>query len=328
MAMQGIDTILTALANASGALERTARPGIKEFKEAAGAAKLAAELLKAGETFLNNGIYVICDEPAGKYVDPVEHKIEMPEVVAEEAAPQLPPLPAELAEFDTWAEDDAATTFSKRTEALADKVDPNKELESALDPWDALWEADHKNAFVKLLVAEARETPSIEIPTDEERDTWLAGFAAPEAPARAPMTPEEIEAYRALDYDAQEQAEEDLLFELRTFLITNGRQEEWPALRKLFNDRVRQEEDGYIWLTNVLRAGGNDFTWPFHCADCEVPVSAFPEGEEPLCFRCKHKRDQKEKEEKAAAKEAKKKEKEVKATAKAAKNPLITEEAI
>ena len=38
MAMQGIDTILAALANASGALERTARPGIKEFKEAAAAA--------------------------------------------------------------------------------------------------------------------------------------------------------------------------------------------------------------------------------------------------------------------------------------------------
>ena len=315
MAMQGIDTILTALANASGALERTARPGIKEFKEAASSAKLAAELLKAGETFLNNGIYVICDEPAGKYVDPAEHKIEMPEVVAEDPVPQLPPLPAELAEFDTWAEDDAATTFCKRTEALADKVDPEKQLESALDPWDALWEEDNKAAFTKLLVAEARE-----------RDTWLAGFATPEAPARAPMTPEEIETYRALSYDDMDQAEEDLLFELRTFLIANGRQEEWPALRELFNDRVRQEEDGYVWLTNVLRAGGKDFTWPFHCADCEVPVEAFPEGEEPLCFKCKYKRDQKEK--KAAAKEAKKAEKTSKAAAKAAKNPPITEEAI
>jgi len=329
MAMQGIDTILTALANASGALERTARPGIKEFKEAAGSAKLAAELLKAGETFLNNGIYVICDEPAGKYVDPAEHKIEMPEIAPEPELPQLPDL--QLADFLAGNDEDRKVAYESALEDLEGRVfDARPDVTSWDDaPWWTAFDADAAMAWQKLQFAiHHREIPAFEVPTDEEFSTWLAGFAAPVIPARGPMTPEEIEAYRALDYDAQEQAEEDLLFELRTFLIANGRQEEWPALRELFNERVRQEEDGYVWLTNVLRAGGKDFTWPFLCVDCQVPVSAFPEGEEAICFRCKHKRDQKEKEEKAAAKEAKKAEKASKASAKTAKNPLITEEAI
>ena len=272
MSMQGIDTILQHLANASGALERSSRPGIKEVKEAAGSAKIAADLLKASEVFLSNGIYVICDEPAGAYVDPASHKIEMPEIreelVAEllplpdllgdfcqlhpelqldhfdalteklwasvehgpedddpasewstpwwdafnldrptayvrlvyalqhrqpastayptdeematwraQFAQPLPPLPEELGLFATWDEADQLEEFDRRLEDLAEGLDAH-----VYPPWEQAWEADRLDAFTRLLVAEAREPKTFAVPTDEERDAWLAWFApAPEA---------------------------------------------------------------------------------------------------------------------------------------------------
>jgi hypothetical protein len=260
MSMQGIDTILTALANASGALERTARPGIKEFKEAAASAKLAADLLKAGETFLSNGIYVICDEPAGPLVDPAAHKIEMPEVTHIELdepapAPELLPLPAELAEFDTWEEDDAASTYSERTEALADVVDPEKKLDSALDPWDALWDVDHKDAFTKLLVAEAREVKTIDIPTDEERDAWLAQFAsAPEE-----VAPEVDEEAQALANDA---LFEQKLAELEEAGVKESKlkRKHWKAAQQLWMD-ARQADPAKALDKLLLALTRPHVTW-------------------------------------------------------------------
>jgi len=178
MAMMGIDTILQHLANASGALERTSRPGIKEVKEAAGSAKIAADLLKASEVFLSNGIYVICDEPACAYVDPAAHKIEMPEVahIELDVPAELPQLPEELALFPTWDEAEQLEEFDRRLNALADLVP-----EHIYPPWEQAWDADALDAFTRLLAAEAREPKSFTVPTDEERDAWLAKFApAPE----------------------------------------------------------------------------------------------------------------------------------------------------
>jgi len=181
----GLNTALYHLSSACCSLE-SSRPGLAEVKAAKKAAKTAHELLDAAETFMANGVYVVCDEPRGAYVDPAQHKIEMPEITNIELdepapAPELPQLPEELLAFDTWDDEDAQTTYHSRTDDLADKVFPDPSIEPDFAPWEAAWEAGPKDAFTRLLVAEARETPSFDLPTDEERDAWLAKHA-PQAP--------------------------------------------------------------------------------------------------------------------------------------------------
>jgi hypothetical protein len=189
MAMQGIDTILQHLANASGALERTARPGIKEVKEAAGSAKIAADLLKASETFLSNGIYVICDEPAGAYVDPAEHRIEMLELTGVE--PDLPaellPLPDLLGDFAQLHETAQAAAFEDHLQTLWGKTEHGTEDDDPASEWSNPWRAafteSRLDAFARLTFALDHRLPiTTAFPTDEEMATWRAGFAAPPAP--------------------------------------------------------------------------------------------------------------------------------------------------
>lgn len=188
----GLNTALYHLSSACCSLE-SSRPGLAEVKAAKKAAKTAHDLLDAAETFMANGVYVVCDEPRGAYVDPAQHKIEMPEITNIELdepapAPELPQLPEELLAFDTWDDEDAQTTYHSRTDDLAEKVFPDPSIEPDFAPWEAAWEAGPKDAFTRLLVAEARETPSFDLPTDEERDAWLAKHAP--APAPDGTTPE------------------------------------------------------------------------------------------------------------------------------------------
>ena len=184
MSMQGIDTILQHLANASGALERSSRPGIKEVKEAAGSAKIAADLLKASEVFLSNGIYVICDEPAGAYVDPAAHRIEMPEVreelVAEETPAALPPLPDLLGDFDQLHPEAQADRFSGELAALGEQ-DPEG---SNNEEWDGAWiEAFNESrldTYARLSFAlDHRQPLSMAFPSDDEMRSWREQFAQP-----------------------------------------------------------------------------------------------------------------------------------------------------
>lgn len=357
MAMQGIDTILQHLANASGALERSSRPGIKEVKEAAGSAKIAADLLKASETFLSNGIYVICDEPAGAYVDPAEHRIEMPEAtlvgiepdlpvvllplpdllgnfaqIHEEAqaaafedhlqmlwgktehsaedddpasewllpwkkafdenrldtfarlvfaldhrlpvvcdfptdeemttwragyAAPLPTLPEEIGLFPTWDETDQLEEFDRRLNALADLVP-----EHIYPPWEQAWDADHLDAFTRLLAAEAREPKSFDVPTDEERAVWLAQFApAPEAQAEPTMDP--LEVFQAL-LDKLEEAgvKESCL-----------KRKNWKKAERAWRDAFLLDTPGTIALLEVSLAK-SVITWEVPAAS-PIPEEAF-----------------------------------------------------
>lgn len=283
MTMNGISFALVQLSTACCSLE-SSRPGIAEVKAARVAATSAVDLLKATETYLSNGIYTVCDEPKGAYVDPAEHKIEMPEVKPEPApepvaellplpdllgdfsqlhpeaqaeafdgrlqdlwegddaspafeedwdapwqaaftesrldtyarltyalehrapvrvvfptdeematwragyAQPLPQLPEELAQFDTWEDLDASDTFAGRLDELAADLPDH-----VYPPWENLWEEDRKDAFTRLLVAEAREPKSFDLPTPEERDAWLAQFApATEAPTEPAADPLEV----------------------------------------------------------------------------------------------------------------------------------------
>lgn len=96
---------------------------------------------------------------------------------------KLPALPEELLTWDTWAENDQANEFSCRLVVLRNRFPEEDDLTEAFDAWDKAWDSDHKDAFIRLLVAEEREPKTFAVPTDEERDAWLAAHAQPDAPA-------------------------------------------------------------------------------------------------------------------------------------------------
>jgi hypothetical protein len=87
-------------------------------------------------------------------------------------APALRPYPAVMATFATWEEEDAALEFERRLDVLAEAGDGG----AAYDDWDGAWDADHADAFLRLLLAEEREPKTFTLPTDEELATWLAQF--------------------------------------------------------------------------------------------------------------------------------------------------------
>ena len=180
--MNALDNALKDLAEASSLLEYTAAPSLKDVEKARDKAKAAAKVLDAAFTLMSCGVYTVSQEPSeARYSDPAEHRIEMPEVAAEivagDAPAELPQLPEEIVLFDSWDEEDQMEEFSRRLDALDERAEAGK-YGAYLDPWDTLWESNRKDAFTKLLVAEARETASMEIPSDEERDAWLARFAS------------------------------------------------------------------------------------------------------------------------------------------------------
>jgi len=108
-------------------------------------------------------------------------------------AAALPPLPDELLNFGTWDEGDAGDEFGRRVEALAKKT--GEGTDEGFDAWSEAWDADHRDAFTRLLVAES--WPGIfQVPSDLERDAWLAkhqparsGSAAPPEPPAPPAAP-------------------------------------------------------------------------------------------------------------------------------------------
>jgi hypothetical protein len=183
MSMNALDTALVKLAASSTALEKH-KPGIKDVEEAKKHAKAAAEILDSAHKLMLYGIYSVADAPADPFTDTADHTIYLP-VVAEAPLAELPPLPDGLLAFDSWGEEEQMEIFSTRLAALDDRQDEAlRGKDESFAPWDSAWDADRKDAFTRLLVAEARETPSMALPSDEERDAWLAQFAQPEAPAQ------------------------------------------------------------------------------------------------------------------------------------------------
>lgn len=287
MSIHALDAVLVELAAASTALERTAKPSLKDVKEAKTSAKKAVDLLGAAETFMGYGIYTVTAEPMepGPALfkpngDPAVALTPEPEVAevpptptpldllrswegwneeerkehfdaqlvelsrvhqesTGEAEPldvtpwleawnvdpaqafrwvlfsiayknfdnhadtvtavnewaenlgKLPALPEELLTWDSRKEDDQENEFCDRLDDLAGEASSSDEdIITNYDPWDTVWGADHKDAFIRLLVAEEREPKTFAVPTDEERDAWLAAHAQPEAPAAEEETAE------------------------------------------------------------------------------------------------------------------------------------------
>ena len=173
MSANALDNALVLLAQASTALERTAKPGVDDVEEAKEKAKRAAKILESAFTLMSVGIFTVSEEP-DRFEDTGTHEIHMPSVAEETPASVPAPVPGILAEFDEWSEEDQLNEFERRLEDL--RVSLENPDEQDLAQWDAAWEADRKLAFTKLLIAEAREPRTFAVPDDEEVAAWRAQF--------------------------------------------------------------------------------------------------------------------------------------------------------
>lgn len=266
MTQNALDSALVELAAASTAMERTANPGIKDVEEAKEKAKKAFKILEAAHQLLSFGIYTVTAEPgpaaapSTPMFDPAGQP--SPEAVIEET-PALPPLPDELQAWDETDEADQILIFERHLTDLGQGFD------EAVDwsPWDEAWTADPKDAFTRLLVAEAREEKTPDVPTDEERDTWLAGFAAPEPPAGLPTLPDLLNGFLA-NHPA---------FRLQRFN---------DGLSTLLDAAVETTEDWPVPWRNAYDENPVDtFTRLTYAVEHRIPASvAFPTDEEMAAF--------------------------------------------
>ena len=180
--MSGIDKALVLGNAANTKLEYTAKPTLKDKKDSRDLFKRAYKILENVIGLEEEDIYETGPRPDDAFTDTAEHSIFLP-VVAEAIPAELPPLPADLLAFDTWDDTEQTNEFERRLEALRQHFAEDVELD--WEPWENLMygeEVNRKDAFTRLLVAEAREPKSWDVPTDEERDAWLAQFAPAELP--------------------------------------------------------------------------------------------------------------------------------------------------
>jgi len=180
-----LDSALVDLASASTALERSARPNLKDVEEARDRAKKAHGILDAAHKLMSVGIYVVADAPASPGT-PLPFDAPVPE--------PPDPTPQEILEaWEHWDEDEQTDEFSARLERLDERQEKSlRGDEQAFLAWETAWDIMRKDTFTRLLVAEDREPVSMVIPTDEERDTWTAAnLQAPDPWAEfASWTPE------------------------------------------------------------------------------------------------------------------------------------------
>ena len=235
MSATAIDSALILLAQASTALERTAKPGVDDVEEAKEKAKRAAKMLEAAHALMSVGVYTVADEP-DRFEDTGTHEIHMPPVAEEAPEPVPAPFPGILAEFDTWSEEEQLNEFEHRLEDLRVSLENPDEQDMA--QWDAAWEADRKLAFTKLLIAEAREPRTFAVPDDEEVAAWRAQFVE-ETPALVEQ-PEHLQHWLAWDAEEQLRQFEALLSLLEDAGVECG------LKRKDWKKAVRPWQDLFI----------------------------------------------------------------------------------
>lgn len=256
MTMNALDTALVQLAEASNALERQA-PTIKDVEGAEKAAKAASEIIAAARKLMGYGIYTVCDEPAGAYLDVAEHKIEMPELPGE-----LPPCPA-LFE-DDFLEDTPKgqhTAFGSLLEDLDNKV--WEKLPDLTDwdstPWWEAFDADRLLAWKKLqFTTHHREPFAYDVPSDEAFAAWRAGFAPDPEPSAV------VEEAEVLAQDAKAGLGEfqQLLDELEELGVIAGlKRKDWKKAHKAWWSAFDADQLGTFSKLQALVDSNNVASW-------------------------------------------------------------------
>lgn len=109
-----------------------------------------------------------------------------------------------------------------------------------------------------------------------------------------PLTEEEIKAFDDLEWEAQEVAFAELLFNVRCrFLSVQNRTiHDWRALHLKYME-LNETKAAWVYLSNLLREGATSFDWDFACRECWVWLPKIrrehmgPEANR--CWKCRKK---------------------------------------
>lgn len=176
--MNALDAILSLNCQVATALERTARPNLKDVKEARDASKKQTKIADAAVALLEEGIYEVADRPiedtplfntstgqpaAGVQVEPEAPAAE-PEAPAGEPVPDLT-LPtlgmAAPHPLDGFTEDQALAAFEKKLEevevAWKDGGKTLKAFKGVRKAWVQRYDHDARAAYTALV--SVLETP-------------------------------------------------------------------------------------------------------------------------------------------------------------------------
>lgn len=180
-----LDSALVDLAAASTALERTARPTIKDVEEAKERAKRAHTILDASHKLMSMGIYAVADAPVSPGVPlPFDGPGPIPSVPIDEA-PE--PSPADLLRsWFLWDEAEQNDQFLAQLGQL-------KELEPDADTaaYEATFEEDRTAAFQAVLFALAQAPIPTEFPSLEDVAPWVDSMTPEPEDEFTTWTPEQ-----------------------------------------------------------------------------------------------------------------------------------------
>jgi hypothetical protein len=218
-----IDLALQLGARAATRLEYTAKPTLKDKKDARDYYKRAAKVLDSAVGLEEEDVYETGPRP-----DPV------PEVPAPgvplpfdgAAAQELPELPLELLVFPNLSGEDQEEAFDSLLSQLCDRSESDG-AEVNTTEWLEAFKKDRKAAYTALHVAMREGAEHTSIPTGEEIASWLAQYASAE-PEMAPADAEEP--FELRPPGEQQQLFDAALDQLEEAGVAAGlRRKAWPA---------------------------------------------------------------------------------------------------
>ena len=180
-----LDSALVDLAKASTALERTARPTIKDVEEAKDASKRAHSILYAAHKLMSVGIYTVAEAPTSPGVPlPFDGPGPIPSVPIEEV-PE--PSPADL--LRSWFLWDEA----EQNDQFLAKLGQIKELDPDADTaaYEATFEEDRTAAFQAVLFALAQDFIPTELPNSGDVAAWVESLTPEPEDEFTTWTPEQ-----------------------------------------------------------------------------------------------------------------------------------------
>lgn len=150
--MNALDAILTLNCQVATALERTARPNLKDVKEARDASKKQTKIADAAVALLEEGIYEVADRPVEDTPLFTLTGDPAPGAEVEDPAPAIVSHP-----LDGLSEDEALVLFGQRLDdaeaTWKEGGNSLKAFKGIRKAWTFAWNFDNRTAFDALVVA-------------------------------------------------------------------------------------------------------------------------------------------------------------------------------
>lgn len=252
----GIDKALQLAAQGCTKLEYTAKPTLKDKKDAQEYFKRAAEILKSVVGLESEGVYETGPKP-----DP-EPEVPLPGVPLNFDGPEPEAFDDPLEAFGGLTPEQQVDWFDTKLSRLVERIGSPVDI----TPWVDAFNANRPDAFLRLLIAEAKEGASIDIPTDEERAAYLLGLK-PTEPEQAPTDENFSSLLDRLESEGLEQGELAL--------------KDWKASEKAWKKAWKSDPEDTFRRLRFAIYDRTSISWAIP-TDEEMTPAEEPEFRDPL----------------------------------------------